>query len=452
MNELRSLIVLAAALLTTPLAAQSKELEAAKELARAVEAASKGKYERAVGTYKKIARQYPETGAGEVALARSQTTAFLGQADVVRNGPSSNRVDVVMMGDGYRLGDQNDFDDVAKSVPKVFEKHKLLGEYFAYHNFVRANLRSTDQGVSGFGREKDTALGGFVAGKVQGQVGVDRAKVHGWLAEIEENDGLVIAIVKAGSLGTGGAGIAAIGGRADDTLVHEWGHAFGGLSDEYTTFTGHRGPARDTINIAAKDDPAAAPWAHFIEQGIPGVGMYRGGDGRIKGVWRPTASGCAMAGGQRFCPVCREAIVLRIHRHVDPIDAHEPANAQPIAKRGKLTFEVTVMQPKSHELHSTWYVLGGQDKIRPTAPGPFADRRQRGKLAAIDARPADGPSSPGSARRRFSLDTGDLEPGIYQVVCRVEDRAKPSGQQHPWVLKDDDQLMWSERVWDVVVK
>ena len=55
------------------------------------------------------------------------------------------------MGDGYALDDQNEFDDVAKSVVDVFRRHKTLGEYFAYHNFVRANLISKDQGVSGLG-------------------------------------------------------------------------------------------------------------------------------------------------------------------------------------------------------------------------------------------------------------------------------------------------------------
>ncbi len=230
--------------------AQGAEYAAARELVKAEEAASKGSYSRAVGLYKRIAKKWPETASGFVAEQRSRSTAFLGWADIVRNGASDNRLDIVIMGDGYRLGDQNDFDDVAKSIPKLFRRHKLLGEYYSYQNFIRVNLRSKDQGVTGFGRIKDTALGGRISGAVQGQVGVDVAKARGYLAEVEDNDGFAIAIVKAGSAGTGGSGIAAVGGRADDTIILEWGHAFANLSDEYTTFTWHRGPARNTINLS----------------------------------------------------------------------------------------------------------------------------------------------------------------------------------------------------------
>ena len=442
-------------LLAATLCAQDVEREAAVELAKAMEAASKGYYTRAVAIYKRVAKKWPTTGAGIVALERSGPTAFLGWTEIVRHGPSSNRLDVVLMGDGYRLGDQNDFDDVAKSIPKLFKNHKVLGEYYTYHNFLRANLRSKDQGVSGFGRKKQTALGGRIAGKVQGQVGVDVGRVHRYLREVEHSDGLAIAIVKAGSMGTGGAGVAAIGGRNDDTVIHEWGHAFGGLSDEYSTFTGHRGPARSTINISRYKDPKRAPWYHFIERKIPGVGMYRGGDGRIKGVWRPTASGCAMMGGVIFCPVCREALVLRIYRYVDPIDGAVPepeVTTKQLSGRGPFKFEVTLMKPKTHGLSISWYVLHAKHRIRPTGVGPFKDRGRRGRLQPIAVKPKKTRASTGRPKQSFKFQTKNLPVGTYQVVCRVEDRAKPSGQQHPWVIRDPQQLLWSERCWTVEVR
>ena len=75
---------------------------------------SKGQYTRAVSIYKRVAKIWPHTQAGKEAFRRSQKTAYLGWGEIVRNGPSQNRLDVVLMGDGYRLGDQNDFDDVAR--------------------------------------------------------------------------------------------------------------------------------------------------------------------------------------------------------------------------------------------------------------------------------------------------------------------------------------------------
>lgn len=446
------LVVLALSL-ALPLPAQGgREKQAIDALIKAEKLVSKGSYTAAVSAYRRIAKRYKGTTAAALAESRTEETAYLGQSDVLRNGPSENRVDIVIMGDGYRLQDQNDFDDVAKAIPDAMAKNKLLGEYAKYHNYLKANLRSKDQGVSGYGRDKQTALGGHILKTVQGHVAVQTSQVRRYLQEFDIHDGLVIAVVKAGSLGTGGGGIACIGGRADKTMIHEWGHAFGELSDEYTTFTGHRGAARNSINISTSEDPEKAPWAHFIAKKIPGVGTYRGGAGRLKGAWRPTASGCVMQSGEHFCPVCREALVLKIHRFVDPIDGHEPELGKELKGRRKFDFEVVMMEPATHNLAISWWLLGPKEHIRPAPRGPFRDRRKRGPLQKIAARPDRYLHNSGRTRQRFPVDTRKFEPGVYQVVCRVEDRAKPGGQQYPWVLKDPQQLLWSERVWEIEVK
>jgi hypothetical protein len=425
---------------------EHKKAEA--EFQRAVKAVADAKYGAAFGLYKQVAKNYPHTAWGKLAVLRTQPTAYFGHGILHRNGEPQNRVDVVVMGDGYGLDDQNEFEDVARSAVDVFRNHKLLGEYFAYHNFVRVNLTSKDQGVTGFGRTKETALGGFVTGHVQGQVGVDGKKAHAMLDQLDHHDGYAIAIVKAGSMGTGGGGIAAIGGRADETMVHEWGHAFGGLSDEYSAFTGHRGSPRDSINISTTDDEKRAPWRHLIEAGVPGVGTYRGGDGRIDGAWRPTASGCTMEDGTQFCPVCREQMVLQIHRRVDPIDAEEPPPNERRAPRPAdgAQFTVTVLQPKTHQLDVRFHVLPEAQAIAGTSPERFADRSNRGPLAKL---PGNGtPASYlGNGRYTWKPLAAKLAPGRYQVVCRVRDDAKPSGQQWAWVLKDDRHLLQSERIW-----
>ena len=441
--------------LLSSLTAQSPENKKAEaEFQRAEKAVAEARYPQALTLYRQLAARYPNTAWGKMAVLRTQPTAYLGWGDIKRNGPSNNRVDVVVMGDGFGLDDQNEFDDIARSVADVFRNHKMLGEYFAYHNFVRENLTSKDQGISGFGRTKETALGGFVAGSVQGQVGVDQQKAQAMLQQLDEHDGYAIAIVKAGSSGTGGGGIAAIGGRADETLVHEWGHAFGGLSDEYSTFTGHRGSPRDTINVSTSDDEKVAPWKHFIAAGVPGVGTYRGADGRIKGAWKPTSGGCTMENGNQFCPVCREAMLLAIYRRVDPIDSQEPRPVRDkdkaIAAGGGLTFEVTVMQPKTHALEVEWFVLPEAQAIAPTKDDRLPDRLRRGKLAPITVTGERG-GNVGGGRNKWKLGVRDLQPGKYQVVCRVRDDAKPSGQQWAWVLKDDLDLLRSERVWWVEV-
>lgn len=452
MHHRHLVTALAALCLTGPAFTQNPvDVKAREQFDKAERAMAASKYTAAHNIYRQIARKYPTSAWGKIAALRTLPTAYLGWGMLHSNGESNNRVDVVVMGDGFALDDQNEFEDIARSVVDVFKKEKVLGEYFTYHNFVRVNLTSKDQGVSGFGRKKDTAIGGYITGHVQGQVGVDRAKAKKWLDQLEEHDGYAIAIVKAGSMGTGGGGIAAIGGRADGTMVHEWGHAFGGLSDEYSTFTGHRGSPRNTVNVSATEDLKQVPWRHFIDAKYPGVGAYRGADGRIKGAWKPTSGGCKMENGGKWCPICRERMVLQIYRRVDPIDEHEPKTVRdpkfaiPAGKDG-LKFTVTVLEPDTHKLEVRFYVLPESEAIRTTSDEHIADRNRRGKLQPIDDK-GTASDYKGRGRHRFFLPTRELEPGRYQVICRVTDTALPSGQSRPWVIADHNHLLQSERVW-----
>lgn len=134
------------------------EDEAQEELDKALKLAAKGKYKDAHKRYRKLAEKYPQTAAGRIAARRATPSAFISSADIVRSGPSSNRVDIVLMGEGYTAKHQKAWDNLAEDVPGYFERQKTFREYFGYLNFIRANLISADDGVDGFGREYDTAL------------------------------------------------------------------------------------------------------------------------------------------------------------------------------------------------------------------------------------------------------------------------------------------------------
>ena len=89
------------------------------------------------------------------------------------------------MGDGFELSKQNSFDDIAGDVAKRFERDSVLGEYYAYFNFVRANVVSEEAGIDGFGREASTALGGRVLEQtVAGLCAVDHVQALRYLDEL----------------------------------------------------------------------------------------------------------------------------------------------------------------------------------------------------------------------------------------------------------------------------
>ena len=457
--------LLAALLLSSPRAGGQdggREAQAAEALERAEKFASKGDYTVASQRYKNLARRYPDTAAGMIAARRSQPNAFLGWADLVRHGPSSNRVDIVLMGDGYLLKKQESFDRNVEIVPKILSRDEVYGEYWSYHNVIRANVVSADDGVGGYGREYDTALKARASDLSAGQVSVNAGRVYDMLDELPAHDGLALVFVKAGSHGTGGGGIAALGGKPDvHKVIHEWGHAFADLGDEYSDDVGYVGNPREHPNVAATDIVEEVPWKHFLDAEVKGVGVYLGAAGRARGAWKPTVKGCVMADGTVHCVVCREAVVLRIHRYVDPIESALPDPHvfdlgaptdlvdKPLLMDERMEFEVTVLRPASHDLEVSWYVLPQAEAPRPDRPlVRFRDRRRRGKLAELPGEPLAQTRPKRNGRHRFAWEPDeDLPPGLYRVICRAVDTTEMRGEKHPWVLRDDYGLLESERAW-----
>src|SRR5260221_1326399 len=445
---MRLIFVLALALLSVQ--APSGETEAGALLQRAETLAREERFDEARLLYKKLAEKFAGTKEGDIGARRSQASAFLGSKDLVRHGPCSNRIDVVLMGDGYTLEHMKAFDRLAEDVPRLFERQKTFREYYGYFNYLRADLLSADDGIDGFGRHYETALGGKTTGTIAGHVGVDHAKVLSMLSEIPENDGLAIVFVKLGILGTGGRGIAVIGGTSAPTTIHEWGHAFAGLSDEYDTQQSkHPGVVKSGINVSDTDDPKGVPWAHWIQAGVPGIGVYQGAGGHVRGAWKPTEKECVMNSGEFFCPVCQEAIVLRIYSIVDPIESCEPPPPpagirEPIPLLEEpLELRVVPMRPASHELETRWWVIpmaslpethgipgapatagapGGRTSVAPPAQKPkLTDRRERGPLAILPGRPFATTRPDGEGVHRLKLRAADFAPGRYEVVVRVRD-------------------------------
>ncbi|HEX9793679.1 MAG TPA: M64 family metallopeptidase [Planctomycetota bacterium] len=465
-NRHRILAVLAAtAIFGAPAAGQSgpDEEKGWTEIEKAEQNAEKGEYATADQRYRNIARRYKGSEPGAVALRRAQPNGFLGSKLVVDHGPSANRVDVVLMGDGYLLKKQESFDRLMESIPKFFERDPVFREYWNFLNVRRANVKSADDQVGGFGREADTAFRGGASGLSGGQVRVDHGRVRAALGELPEHDGLALVFVKSGSHGTGGGGIAAVGGRPSRELVlHEFGHAFGGLADEYSDDVGYKGDVGVAPNLSDSPDPAEAPWRHWLDAGVKGVGVHEGAAGRAKNAYKPTVRGCMMDHGSLFCPVCREVMVLRVYSLVDPIDAAAPeahgfdAADRALALAGALPheFELTVLQPASHALDVAWYLFRAEEA--PVPPDAVrdrsGDRRARGPLPPIDAEAAAVTHPNARGMHRFKVDPDDLEPGLWRLVVRVRDQVLPAGEKVPWVLLDPRGLLESERGWWIQVE
>ena len=128
----------------------------------------------------------------------------------------------------------------------------------------------------------------------------------------------VIVLVNSGVYGGGGIYNQLLVTTSDhptfsQVLVHEFGHSYAGLGDEYAYDDGYETmyPA-DTEpwepNLTTKVD-FQQKWADMMPDPTGRVGLYEGGGYQSKGVYRPSQE-CRMKINEvdAFCPVCTRAI------------------------------------------------------------------------------------------------------------------------------------------------
>ena len=130
-------------------------------------------------------------------------------------------------------------------------------------------------------------------------------------------------------MGTGGGfcAVSSLHRMAEYVLPHEFGHAFGGLADEYvdeemsysTLHLGEREPLEPNItnlkdfaskwqSMLGEGTPVPTPADESVPKGVCGpLGVYEGAGYSSKGVYRP-AMHCMMRDYAPFCPVCAKRL------------------------------------------------------------------------------------------------------------------------------------------------
>jgi hypothetical protein len=103
---------------------------------------------------------------------------------------------------------------------------------------------------------------------------------------------------------------AKLGGRV---LIHELGHSFADLGEEYFHPTAAfqpvpNHPSARKPNVSLTADPGRVKWKDLI--GTDRVGVFEGAEGFGRGLFRPWDDGCVMRRPEHgeFCPVCRRAV------------------------------------------------------------------------------------------------------------------------------------------------
>lgn len=247
-------------------------------------------------------------------------------------GSPSNRVDILFLGDGYQSHELGTYDAHVDSMLDYMFLQEPFGRYRNFFNVHRIDVISEESGADERPNNifVETVLGArfFFDGIVERTLSVDvklaDAVVDRSVDSSIDVDLRFVSVNTDKYGGAGGAYATFAGGNelATDLALHELGHAFAGLADEYVSLPGtYLGPEPEEPNITTS--PEGEKWAHWIgfeQPGIGTIGVYEGAGYYPNGLYRPSEDSKMRTLGQPFDAVSREQIVLNIYDHVDPLD------------------------------------------------------------------------------------------------------------------------------------
>lgn len=353
------------------------------------------------------------------ALALAFAAALSGQTvrTIVNNGATSNRYDVVILGDGYRDVEQARFDaDCTTFTAALFAKEPYLtfGRYFNVHTVYRASRESgADQPDVVPPIVRDTVydasynFGGTARCLYINNTGQALADA----ALAPANEGRILVLVNDSRYGGCGGQFAVSynGTSMTEVQIHEMGHSVGGLADEYW-YTGQSWGGGEPGEPNATANSAGSKWSLWL--GSNGIGAFQGCRYCEIGLYRPWDNCLMRSLGRPLCSVCGEALVLRAHGAATAIDQPQPAATTiGVARPTQQVFSFTNIAPPSSNALVTW---------------------------RLDSAPV------GTASPNYTLDTTAVAVGRHTVEVELLDRTA-------LVRRDPTSLLRQLRRWTVDV-
>lgn len=284
---------------------------------------------------------------------------------ILRNGSVSDRINLVFLGDGYTAGEQEKFiTDVNEILDEMFSQEPFK-QYKSYFNAYAVQVISVESGANHPKNTADSDCTTPVA-VVNNYFGstFDYQGIHRLLYPTNISNVINIlsthfplydqAFIAVNSPYYGGAGgfVATCSdhGNGRDVAIHEIGHSFAGLADEYWAGIDF---AAEKPNMTKQTDPALVKWKNWI--GTAGVGIYsHSGDAS----WKKPHTNCKMGVlNVPLCKVCSETFVERFHQLVKPLSGFSPEddkfNIDPEVVQN-LDFSLTLIPPDPNTLKIIW--------------------------------------------------------------------------------------------------
>ena len=257
--------------------------------------------------------------------------------DLEINGPVDEKVDILFLAEGYTAGEMDKFiKDARRSAGFIFSEEPFKSNRKQFNiRAVKSVSRDSGTDIPGQGIWKNTVVNSsFYTFGIERYMTTMDFKAVCDAAAFAPYDQIYI-LVNTDKYGGGGiynhySISAADNLQSRAVLIHEFGHGFAGLADEYYNskvayndyFPLDVEPWNPNLTTLVDFD---SKWKDMIAEGVPVptpadtsyrdvVGVYEGGGYVAKGVYRPMIDCRMHSNNAGFCPVCSAAIEKMIAR------------------------------------------------------------------------------------------------------------------------------------------
>lgn len=275
-----------------------------------------------------------EVNPEDILIHQRGTSQIMPHRYLLQNGASDACIDIAILAEGYTSDEMELFYKDAQDACEAIFSHEPFKRLKHKFNVVAVESVSQDSGVSIPRKNewKNTAVSSHFDTFYSDRYLTTRSvkAMHNWLAGIPYEH--IIILANTDTYGGGGIYNAYLLTTAHHAMfkpvvVHEFGHSFGGLADEYA-YDEAPSPLYPyevepwEPNITTLVD-FGSKWKDLVPEGIPvptpvetdpakiytKVGVYEGAGYTKKGIYRPTTE-CRMKINEApcFCPVCERAL------------------------------------------------------------------------------------------------------------------------------------------------
>ncbi len=259
--------------------------------------------------------------------------------NIQTEGKPKTKVDLVFLPEGYTNEEMDKFLSDVKRMCKAMFNSAPFDKYEDKFNIYAVQVPSVEPGtdIPGDGVYKNTAFNStfYTFDTPRYLTTSDMKSVHDAAAVVPYDH--IYVLVNTDRYGGGGfynfLSLTSVDHeKSERVFVHEFGHGFAGLADEYyTSAVAYDGfynlevePWEPNITTLVDFD---SKWPDLIKEGTPiptprknanhkKVGVFEGGGYLAKGIYSPKMN-CRMKSNEArgFCPVCQKAIIETVELH-----------------------------------------------------------------------------------------------------------------------------------------